>query len=159
MFDEIATGCTAKRKLKRATLQGLGKLIVEQPDHRGVARMLERLSQLIANDRAFSTIMLDHPREFRETIHLGRFDQCSEGLAEIGRRRTYARPMPPARALSTVHKAKGLEWEHVVVMPCDRQHFADTLAARCLLYVAMSRATSSLTLVVSRKDPSPLFVI
>jgi DNA helicase-2/ATP-dependent DNA helicase PcrA len=159
LLDEVAAGCSAKRKLKRATLQDLGKFIIEQPDHRGVARMLERLSQLIANDRAFSTIVLDHPREFREAIHLGGFDQCNEGLAEIGRRRTYARPMPPTRALSTVHKAKGLEWEHVVVMPCDRQHFADTPTARCLLYVAMSRATCSLTLVVSRKDLSSLLIV
>ena len=67
--------------------------------------------------------------------------------------------MPPDRAISTVHKAKGLEAGRVIVMPCNSKHFPDNEAARNLLYVAISRATHSLTLVVSRSDPSPLLLV
>jgi DNA helicase-2/ATP-dependent DNA helicase PcrA len=65
--------------------------------------------------------------------------------------------MPPPKAISTIHKAKGLESKNVLLMPCDARHFGNTLAARLKLYVAMSRAMSSLTFVVSKTDPSPIF--
>jgi len=158
LLDEVANGCTAKRRKKPALLQELGKLILAEPDHRGVSKMLARLAHLVQTDDAFDDIKFDHPREFREGVLLGQFETCAEGMTEISRRRTYARPMPPQRALSTVHKAKGLETDHVLVMPCDSQHFPDTPAGRCLLYVAISRATHSLTLVVPRSNPSPLVV-
>jgi superfamily I DNA/RNA helicase len=73
--------------------------------------------------------------------------------------RTYSRPAPPAKAVSTIHKAKGLECDAVVVMPCDARTFPDSQEACCLLYVALSRAKSRLMLVVSRNAPSPLILI
>ena len=79
------------------------------------------------------------------------------GLAEITHRRTYARPKPPDRAISTIHKAKGLECDSVIIMPCDATTFPNKHDARCLLYVALSRAKKRLMLVVSRDKPSPLF--
>lgn len=66
---------------------------------------------------------------------------------------------PAARAISTIHKAKGLECGSVVVMPCDAKTFPDKNDARCLLYVALSRAQKHLMLVLSRDNPSPLFKI
>jgi DNA helicase-2/ATP-dependent DNA helicase PcrA len=65
--------------------------------------------------------------------------------------------MPPKRVISTIHKAKGLECENAIVMACDKTHFSSTDYARCKLYVALSRAQQSLTLVVSRSHPTPLF--
>jgi DNA helicase-2/ATP-dependent DNA helicase PcrA len=44
-------------------------------------------------------------------------------------------------------------------MPCDARTFPDTFEARCLLYVALSRAKDRLLLVVSRDTPSPLLAI
>jgi len=44
-------------------------------------------------------------------------------------------------AISTIHKAKDLECESVIVMPCDARTFPDKHDARCLLYVALSRFT------------------
>ena len=49
-----------------------------------------------------------------------------------------------------------MECESVIVMPCDSKTFPDKIDARCLLYVALSRAKSRLMFVVSRNDPSPL---
>jgi superfamily I DNA/RNA helicase len=121
--------------------------------------MLDRLAALKASEAAFKVIEADCYREFRDAIRLGAFDTADAGLAEIAHRRTYTRPKPPPRAISIIHKAKFLECESVIVMPCDKQTFPDKPDARCLLYVALSRATSRLMLVVSRDNPSPLLIV
>lgn len=119
--------------------------------------MLCRLSELISNDANFADIKIDCRQEFSEALHLGDFDTADNGFAEITSRRTYSRPRPPEKAISTIHKAKGLECDSVIVMPCDSKNFPDNHEARCLLYVALSRAKSRLMLVVPRNSPSPLF--
>lgn len=159
LVTEIATGCTAKRRGKPATLQTLGRLILDQADHRGVAALLKRLDELIKTDPAFRSIHIDYRREFWEATQLIDFDDPDEAIAEIARRRTYLRPTLPEKAISTIHKAKGLERSDVMVLPCDDQHFADNMAARFRLYVAISRATHSLTLVVSSQNRSPLLLL
>ena len=121
--------------------------------------MLRRLSELKSTDRNFAGIEMDCHREFWDAVHLGTFESADAGLTEITNRRTYARPKPPEKAISTIHKAKGLECDSVIVMPCDAKTFPDKTDARCLLYVALSRAKNRLLLVLSRKNPSPLFTI
>lgn len=80
-----------------------------------------------------------------------------EGYAEIARRRSHAMPAPPARTISTIHKAKGLECDNAVLIAGDRDQFSGTQYARCKLYVALSRAKRSLTIVISQNNPTPLF--
>lgn len=153
---EVAAGCTTSRRGKPATLQALGRMVIAQPDHRGIAATLARVRELIETDPVFAAIKIDHQREFNDAIRMGEFSDCEGAVTEIARRRTYSRPAPPERCLSTIHKAKGLECANVMIVPCDARHFPDNLSSRCLLYVAMSRATRSLTLVVSKTNPSPL---
>lgn len=157
--DEVRDGCTKPCKGKPAALQQLARCLVEEPNHRGVANMLRRLSTLRTEDAAFAGIELDHHREFWDAVRLGGCESVDAGLAEITNRRTYARPKPPTKAISTIHKAKGLECGAVILMPCDGKTFPDTSEARCLLYVALSRAMSNLLIVVSRENPSPLLTI
>lgn len=157
--QEARDGCTAARRGKPATIQELARLLVSEADHRGVAKMLRRLSELRATDSNFADIEVDCYREFWDAVHLGNFDTPDTGLTEITNRRTYSRPKPPERAISIIHKAKGLECESVIVMPCDARNFPDKLDARCLLYVALSRAKKRLMLVVSRNNPSPLLTL
>ena len=153
---EVREGCTARRRGKPATIQELGRFLLAEPDHRGVAKLLARLAELKQGDADFADIEMDHSREFWEAVRLGNFEDLDAGLAEITHRRTYGRPKPPDAAISTIHKAKGLECGNVVVMPCDATTFPDREDARCLLYVALSRAKERLMLVVSRANPSPL---
>jgi hypothetical protein len=157
--QEVDEACTATCRGKPAVIQQLARFLVAEPDHRGVAKMLRRLSELKVTDDNFADIETDCHREFWEAVHLGNFETADAGLAEITHRRTYSRPKPQDKAISTIHKAKGLECETVVVMPCDAQTFPDTAEARCLLYVALSRARNHLLLVVSRGNPSPLLAI
>jgi len=106
-------------------------------------------------NRDFGQVEIDCYAEFWEAVRLGGHSDLEEGFAQITHHRTYSRPKPPVRAISTIHKAKGLECDAVVVMPCDGQTFPDSQEARRLLYVALSRAKNQLLLVVSRSEPSP----
>ncbi len=156
---EVAERCARTCRGKPANIQELARILVAEADHRGVAKMLRRLSELTTTDTAFGDIEIDCHREFWEAVRLGDFDTADSGLAEIAHRRVYSRPKPPDKAISIIHKAKGLECDSVIVMPCDAKNFPDKLDARCLLYVALSRAKSRLMLVVSRNSPSPLLNI
>ena len=121
--------------------------------------MLRRLSELTSRNPHFADVKIDCHREFWEATCLGDYDSAENGFAEITHRRVYSRPKPPERAISTIHKAKGLECESVIVMPCDGRTFPDKDEARCLLYVALSRAKNHLMFVVSRSSPSPLLIL
>lgn len=157
--QEAREGCTRKCRGKPAIIQELARFLVTETNHRGVAKMLRRLWELKKTDRAFADIEVDCQKEFWDAVGLGDFDTSEAGLAEITHRRTYSRPKPPEKAISIAHKAKGLECESVIVMPCDANTFPDKWDARCLLYVAISRAKSRLMLVVSRSNPSPLLEV
>ena len=157
--QEVQDRCVKTRKGKPALIQELARCLVNDPSHRGVASMLQRLDELRASEPAFTDVEIDCLQEFQDVIRLGTFGTADAGLAEIIHRRTYARQKPPNRAISSIHKAKGLECESVIVMPCNKQTFPDKEYARCLLYVALSRARKRLMLIVSRDEPSPLFAI
>ncbi len=157
LCQEVAGGCVARRRGKPATLQSLGRMILDHPNHKGVAQVLHRVNELRQADPAFESVKLDYPQEFWDAIRIGQHDDVDEGFSEISRRRTYAPPKMPTKAVSTIHKAKGLECDHVLIISCDRNTFPDNSASRCLLYVALSRAKHSLSIVASRRTPSPLF--
>lgn len=157
--QEATEGCTKIRKGKPATIQSLARYLVDDPSHRGVAKCLARIAELKKSDAAFTDVEIDHQSEFRDAIRLGDYENTDEGLAAITHHRSYLRPRPPRRAISTIHKAKGLECDSVIVMPCDAKGFPGNREARCLLYVALSRAKKRLMLVVSREKPSPLLLM
>jgi UvrD-like helicase C-terminal domain/AAA domain len=156
---EAREGCVKPCRGKPATLQALAGLLVAEPNHRGVSKLLRRISELRKDDSAFNETAIDGHKEFWDAVHLGDFETADTGLAEIARRRTYSYPKPLPQSISTIHKAKGLECDAVIVMPCDASTFPDEPATRCLLYVALSRAMKRLMLVISRENPSPLFTI
>lgn len=156
LIADAKDGCTTRRRGMPALVQSMARQIVEQPNHKGVAGALGRLRELRATEASFAEVHIHHARELSEAIHLGSYDDPDDGFAEIARRRTHARPQLPDKAISTIHKAKGLEFDNVMVLPCDRSAFGDSAAARAKLYVAMSRAKRTLMLVISNAKPSPL---
>lgn len=157
---EITSACNRKTVGKPAFIQEMAKEVLKEPNHIGVARCLARLSELVeAKETGFDGVHIDHRREMRDAIKLAEFDDAEDGLAELHRRRTFARHTLPSKVISTIHKAKGLECDNAMVISCDSQQFTRTDYARSKLYVALSRAKRSLTLVVSRNKPSPLFKV
>lgn len=158
--SEIASGCVKQRTGKPALIQDLAKCVYAAPNHIGVANCLKRFMELVDQKvPGFDTIHIDYRNEMRDAIRIGEFEDAERGLAEIHRRRTFARPMPPPKTISTIHKAKGLECDHAMLIACDAQQFSSTDYARSKLYVALSRAKRSLTLVMSPGKPCPLFKI
>lgn len=154
---EVDELCASVRKNRIAKIQRIAKPIVDSPDHRGVARALAALNELVNTDSQFRDIRLDLSREFRESVRLSDYENVDDGLSKLNLHRSLFRvPLPP-KAISTVHKAKGLERERVLVLPCDKSHFSTTEYKRRLLYVALSRATKCLAIVIPRVLPSPLF--
>jgi hypothetical protein len=68
-----------------------------------------------------------------------------------------SRPKPNHVCLSTIHKAKGLEWRHVIligvhdeVLPFRRATQEDINEGRRLFYVAITRARSTLSMYFTR---------
>jgi superfamily I DNA/RNA helicase len=158
LADEIAEGCSKRTRGKPAMIQELAKLVLQSPDHKGAARMLARLHEFAHSEPHFTNVKFDCHREFWDAVRLGQFENPADGLADMAYRRAYARSQPPDRAISTIHKAKGLECQSVIVVPCDGKSFPNKPDARCLLYVALSRAKSDLMLVISADNLSPLFI-
>ncbi|MBA8862446.1 DNA helicase-2/ATP-dependent DNA helicase PcrA [Ochrobactrum anthropi] len=154
---EVAGDCTAPARGKPAQIQALARLIVDQPNHMGVSAFLRSLFGAIKDQKQFGGIHIDYPREYWEAIRLGAALDPQTGLAELAHRNAHTRRLPPPRAISTIHKAKGLEAPNVLIMPCDATTFRER--DHRLLYVAISRASRSLTLVVSRSNPSPIIEI
>lgn len=155
---EVKERCSKPtRGVMPAHLQAVARLLIAEPDHRGVARALAYLVDIVdRGETGFGEVELDLKSEIRDAIRLGQFPSVDDGFAEITRRRTFSHPQPPRRCLSTIHKSKGLECDNVLILLCDRASFSNTLYKRRLLYVGMSRAKKTLTLVLSRDNPSPL---
>lgn len=131
-----------------------------EPDHVGFSKAAEHLKELIIqNADGFSNLHIDYQRELDDLIKLKGYNDPLTGFAEISKRRSRSYPKPPRKALSTVHKSKGLEAEYVFVFACDDDHFPETHVKRNLLYVALSRATESVTIIASRNNRSPLLEI
>lgn len=56
--------------------------------------------------------------------------------------------------IGTVHGAKGLEWDHVLIAGAEQAAWPDTAEALRLFYVAVTRARDSLTITCARKRPA-----
>lgn len=125
--------------------------IYSSPNHRGLAAAMERLTAAPPN--AYQIRLRDHAATLRA---LGRTDDPRGYLHALGRLRRKRRA--PSRSISTVHKAKGLEFHRVMVCPADTHQYPKGPFGARLLYVAMSRATHELTILIDGNAPSPHLV-
>ena len=158
LLQEVREGCRRNTTGKPENIQAVARLIMDEPSHVGVAAALDLIRNLVEGKGAgFDAMKIDYRVEFRDAIRLGQFSSPDEAFSEIARKRSYARPSPPTRTLSSIHKAKGLECDNVLIMACEKSQFSATAYARCKMYVALSRAKKSITLVVPNTNPSPLF--
>ncbi len=155
---EIKCGCAKPRRGSPGNIQSLAKILLADPTHVGISKAISVIAQFIEDSAAgFTDVKVDYKREFWEAQKLAQYEDASRGYAEITMRRSVLRPKPFPKTLSTVHKAKGLECSNTMIMECDRNSFGDTIYGRCKLYVALSRAKSSLAIIFPEKNPSPLF--
>jgi DNA helicase-2/ATP-dependent DNA helicase PcrA len=102
-------------------------------------------------------IHLDEPAAIRllSGLRLQEGDDVLDAVARAIRvRREHQRV--PRRCISTIHRAKGEEFDHVIVVHCNAGAFPGDLDSRKLMYVAISRARRSVRLVASASAASPL---
>lgn len=157
LVQEVRAGAARPTKGKPANIQAIARCLLRDPSHKGVSEALSTINAFATDGAAgFESVKIDHRSELRDAMRLGRFADADEGFAEVSRMRSYSRQLPPRKVLSTIHKAKGLECDHAMLMACDKAQFTTTLFSRSKMYVALSRAKRSLTLVVPNAGASPL---
>lgn len=155
--QEVREGCTRKATKMPLHLQNMARHILGYPNHIGVSKALVHLKEMVdAKQAGFQDIKIDYFSEFNDAIRIGSYSDASEGLQEISRIRSFMKPEPPKKCLSTIHKAKGLECDNAIIMACDGSHFSSSPYAIRKLYVALSRAKTQLTIVLSATNPTPL---
>lgn len=112
-----------------------------------IVERMENVTELIEAAREFVTIksLLDHARLARDKADRPSADPTN------------------SVALSTIHRAKGLEWDHVFIVSFDEAVLPYTMASspsdideeRRLAYVAVSRARDRLYMSFSRAPTGP----
>lgn len=156
LVKEVSEEISKPGRGKVLLIQKIAKHILATPTHVGIAMALAELDQLRKNNVEFSGIHINHRREYWEAVRLGKFSDPELGLAELTSQRNFGLKSMPSKVISTIHKAKGLESDHVVITAFDQSTFPNTEEKRCLLYVALSRAKHSLTIITSKDRPSPM---
>lgn len=124
--------------------------IYARPDHRGVGAAVQAVRR--TPPPGFTIRFRDHAGA---ACSLARTDDPRRFRSSLGRIRRHTRW--PRQMVSTIHKAKGLEFDNVLLCPVDHHQYPNKELGARLLYVALSRARLSIRLAVSR-DTQPLHV-
>lgn len=159
LLQELETGCVRPSRGKPAEIQSIARLILQSPNHVGVGAALERIHHLMQTSTNFRDIRIDLRWEFAEARQIHANAEISTVLARLTHQRDARGNELPVRAISTIHKSKGLETRGAVLVPCGANNLTANEKNRCLLYVALSRAREQLALVVPQTNPSSLFAL
>lgn len=164
LFDELAKAATKKQVATRAAtvawfIQSLRTLTPSEIIHK--VRKSAYKNYLQENGGAYRLGIVDELSQ--DTNNRREFDDMMDDLANIVHAHTNKKaPL----VLSTIHSAKGLEWDNVAVMDMNAHVFpapapkGQTLAVssnqeeRNLMYVAMTRAKNNLMLASSAPKAS-----
>jgi superfamily I DNA/RNA helicase len=110
---------------------------------------------MIAEPPSWLTVRMPVTMRLLAQVRPSLADNGLECLDEVVRRlKAGARRL--TRSVSTIHKAKGLDFDDVLVANFSAGHFGDDEMSRRVAYVALSRARKSLTVLVPGGSPSPL---
>jgi len=126
------------------------EFIYASPDHKGIAQAAKAYFQQPPHN-----YQVRRAEPIRILISLGASEDPRLVLSTLARARR--NKTPPDAMVSTIHKAKGMEFDHVLVLPVDRHQYPQNAKAAKTLYVALSRARRSIHLVTSSDSPSPHF--
>lgn len=159
LMQELETGCARASRGKPAEIQSIARLILQDPSHVGVGAAINQVHHLMRTSESFGDIRIDLRREFAEARRIHACPELSAVLARQTHQHGTRQDEMPQKVISTIHKSKGLETRNAMLVPCDADNLANNDKNRCLLYVALSRASESLGLVVPRATPSPLFLV
>jgi hypothetical protein len=168
-IDAVSTGLDqAKKRAFAATLQpnqiayGRHRIIrdllikfeplYEMPDLMTFCKVAREIS---VAPPAWLTIRMPMTMRLLGQVRARAEEDSAECLDEVVARFKAGAPRLP-RSVSTIHKAKGLEFDNVMIANFSAAHFGDDEMSRRIAYVALSRARRSITLLVPGDSPSPL---
>ena len=123
------------------------EFIYASPNHKGIAQAAKAYLQ--SPPRTYLPRRIE---PLRILISLGASEDPRATLSSLARTRRN-RTLPDAM-VSTIHKAKGMEFDHVLVLPVDRHQYPPNDKGAKRLYVALSRARRSIHLITSSDSPS-----
>jgi hypothetical protein len=160
----------AKRKQVLATLEDNGINIGRKVQISKVARALEGIyaaPSAISACLAVGNIISDtpdwlkrltKPRNLALVAELGKISNDELPSSALESAISHEREIQKAqrRSISTIHKAKGLEYPNVMIWNFSAPDFPATPEAARLAYVAISRATEELEIVAPGEAISPL---
>lgn len=159
LIHELETRCAKPSRGKPAEIQSIARLILQEPNHVGVSAAIDQVYHLMHTSQHFGDIRIDLRHEFAEARQIQAHPEINTVLVRQAHQRGSRHAEMPPKVISTVHKSKGHETLSALLLPCDASNLASNEKNRCLLYVALSRACESLTLVVPQVNPSPLLLI
>ncbi len=148
-IDDLDEGHDDNRRYKSVS-HGTAPIVVTEPTlEAAMTRALGLVSEwAAAGSRATTTCVVAPTRAIRDNAEeVFRSKGMSTHVVEANKRDTSD---PSAVRFSTMHRAKGLEFDQVLVLAPDRflGTPADTLDERRLLYVAMTRAKRAAALIM-----------
>jgi superfamily I DNA/RNA helicase len=120
-----------------------------------LATWCRTIRQVLADPPTWLRIDLPASLQLLGRLHL-RDDEPARLTLEVAARRRRDAAVVPSKCTSTIHRAKGEEFDHVILAHCSASPFPDTHDARRLLYVALTRARRSVLILASARAPSPL---
>jgi len=148
-----------KRKTRsylRAMAQAMGKLVRENPDAPEITWLLAAAQEPFMEARRNARVSIYPPLEdSKKKTYGGLFEDLRDGIANDVQtakkcRENHFDPDTALIELSTVHSAKGLEWDHVLFLfplPNGQDANSSFKSFRDALYVAITRAKRTLTIV------------
>ena len=155
-LDEVCQpdGIDLGKKKKAAPLAAVCQIVYDQPDQLGFVR---GLGEAVRQRSSLGWTPIH--KDYIYLLMSAAADAGSDDLVAAVQMRAQARRRRPVggRRLMTIHKSKGREFE-TTVLPyvADNSFKIDARDAR-LLYVAMTRATRQLHLMLPSDNPSPWF--
>lgn len=173
LLDLIAGTCTGLTAAYRHRIeQSLGERDLN-PGRQHVVRPVIEILQLFYATPTFSSVAracralleappaflrIERPAAFRILCALLGKDAVPDEALQDAVQAYKAATRRPDFAVSTIHRAKGLQFDHVLLSNVSSSHFSDDVRGRRLLYVAISRCRRSLTIVLPEQNASALVV-
>lgn len=146
-------GIELGRKKRIAPIAGIVERLYEQPD---VATWLYclRMSCEQASSIQWKP-QLEDSLSLLTAIRIEKDDEALQALYETAGARRHTLRLAP-RIVTTIHKAKGREFRHVALPFVSATEFPDNHAGRRRFYVALTRVSKRLELMIPEENPSPL---
>lgn len=164
-IEDLGSQLDSKRKARWDIFTGDLRLAASPVD--STTQLLDVLADDIGLSRAANALdagrtQADRSGQSDDLVALQRIAGLHDAPASFEpwlRERLATPSVPTGVTLSTVHRVKGLEWDHVIVFGADSSLMPHHLSSeieeeRRIFHVAMTRGIETVTVIADRENPS-----